>query len=178
MRENEVLGLTWGDIDLRAGRIEVRAQLSRPRPGNPAHRVSVKSSPTRAVHIDPNLAQALRSHRERQFARARAKDTDYVFTTETGGPLNFRSLLKAFGKAADAAELNPDGKRRLRFHDLRHTYASILISGGCEGPYVAQQLGDASPAITYSVYARLFNARSQAEKGLAAIQAARGGGRL
>jgi integrase len=61
----------------------------------------------------------------------------------------------------------------LRFHDLRRTYASILIAGGCDGPYVAQQLGH-SVEVLYSTYAGLFNSRSQAERGLAAIHAARG----
>jgi integrase len=76
-------------------------------------------------------------------------------------------------EAADKAKLNTDEKRKLRFHDLRRTFASILIEGGCEGPYVAQQLGH-SVAVLYSTYAGLLNARSQSEKGLAAIQAARG----
>jgi integrase len=100
-------------------------------------------------------------------------DTDYVFCTESGRPLHFRNLGKAFTKAADKAKLNTDEKRKLRFHDLRRTFASILIEGGCEGPYVAQQLGH-SVAVLYSTYAGLLNARSQSEKGLAAIQKARG----
>jgi integrase len=95
-----------------------------------------------------------------------------VLATVSGGPLHHRNLTKAFGKAADRAGLNPEGKRRLRFHDLRRTYASILINGGCDGPYVAQQLGHSVQTL-YSTYAGLFNARSQAKKGLAAIRAAR-----
>lgn len=85
--------------------------------------------------------------------------------TESGRPLHFRNLGKAFTKAAEKAKLNPEGKRKLRFHDLRR---------GCEGPYVVQQLGH-SVGILYAPYAGLFNARSQSKKGLAAIQAARDG---
>jgi len=94
--------------------------------------------------------------------------------TESGRPLHLRNLGKALTKAAEKAKLNPEGKRKLRFHDLRRTYASILISGGREGPYVAQQLGH-SVGVLYATYAGLFNARSQSKKGLAAIQAARDG---
>jgi integrase len=126
------------------------------------------------VDIDSDLVTFLRGHKESAFKLGHAKESDYLFCTESGRPLLFRNLGKAFTKAADKAKLNPEGKRKLRFHDLRRTYASILISGGCEGPYVAQQLGH-SVGVLYATYAGLFNARSQSEKGLAAIQKARAG---
>jgi integrase len=81
----------------------------------------------------------------------------------------------SFSKAVDRAGLNPDGKKRLRFHDLRATYVSILIDAGCSAPYIGGQVGHSNPSITYAAYARLFNSAGQAEKGLAAMVAARGG---
>jgi integrase len=173
LRENELLGLTWADIDLNGKKIHVRKQLSRPTKDHPAERVSIKTGTTRSVDIDPELVAFLREHRAQAFALGHAKQTDYVFCAESGRPLHFRNLGKAFTKAADKSKLNTDEKRKLRFHDLRRTFASILIEGGCEGPYVAQQLGH-SVAVLYSTYAGLLNARSQSEKGLAAIQKARG----
>jgi integrase len=174
LRENELLGLTWGDVDVKGKKIHVRAQLSRPKKDHPAERVSVKTEATRSVDIDPDLVAFLREHKEHAFSLGQAKETDYVFCTESGRPLHFRNLGKAFSKAADKAKLNTNSGRKLRFHDLRRTFASILLEGGCEGPYVARQLGH-SVAVLYSTYAGLINARSQSEKGLAAIQKARAG---
>jgi integrase len=173
LRENELLGLTWGDVDLKGKKIHVRKQLSRPTKDRPAERVSIKTGTTRSVDIDPDLVTFLRGHRERALSLGQARETSYVFCTESGRPLHFRNLGKAFSKAADKAKLNTDERRKLRFHDLRRTFASVLLEGGCEGPYVAQQLGH-SVAVLYSTYAGLLNARSQSEKGLAAIQKARG----
>jgi integrase len=170
LRENELLGLTWGDVDLKGKKIHVRKQLSRPTKDRPAERVSIKTGTTRNVDIDPELVTFLREHK---VASKHSQETSYVFCTESGRPLHFRNLGKAFTKAADKAKLNTDERRKLRFHDLRRTFASLLIEGGCEGPYLAQQLGH-SVAVLYSTYAGLLNARSQSEKGLAAIQAARG----
>lgn len=98
-----------------------------------------------------------------------------MIQTEIGTPLHFRNVGKAFDSAAKKAKLNPEGKRKLRFHDLRRTFASILINGGCEGPYVAEQPGH-SVEILYSTYTGLFEARDGAQRKRAAeaIKAARG----
>jgi integrase len=126
MRESENLGLVWGDIDLSAAKIHLTAQLSRPTKDHPSERVPLKTNKARSIDIDPELVAYLRARREQQFALGFAKPTDYVFCTlPDGKPINFRNLTKAFSKAADRAGLNPDGKRKLRFHDLRRTHASI-----------------------------------------------------
>lgn len=174
LRENELLGLTWADVDLKGKKIHVRKQLSRPTRERPAERVSVKTDATRSVDIDPDLVAFLSEHRKKALALGRHRETDYIFCTESGRPLHFRNLGKAFTNGADKAKLNPDGKRKLRFHDLRRTYASVLLGGGCDIAYVAQQLGH-SPAVLLSTYTGVINASSGTEKGLAAIQKARAG---
>jgi integrase len=172
LRENELLGLTWADVDLKGKKIHVRKQLSRPTKDRPAERVSVKTGTTRGVDSDPGLVTFLREHR---LASKHSKETDYVFCTESGRPLPFRNLGKAFTKAADKAKLNQaEGQRKLRFHDLRRTFASILIEGGCDLAYVAGQLGH-SVGVLCSTYAGVINASTGTEKGLAAIQKARAG---
>jgi integrase len=70
MRENEVLGLTYGDLDLKAGRINLRAQLSRPKKDRPPERVPLKTDKARRIDIDPGLVMFLRGHRERQLPPA------------------------------------------------------------------------------------------------------------
>lgn len=132
VRESEALGLVWGDVDLQAERIHLSAQLSRPTKDQPSTRVPLKTNKARTVEIDSELVSYLRARREQQFALGLAKATDHLFCTADGKPVHHRNLSKAFAKAADRAGLNPEGKRKLRFHDLRRTYASILIEGGCD----------------------------------------------
>jgi len=171
LRENEVLGLTWGDVDLKGKKIHLRAQLSRPTKDHPAVHVSLKTEEIRDVDIlNPDLGAFLRKHK---LASKHSQDTDYIFCTESGRPLHYRNLGKAFTKAADKAKLNPAGKRKLRFHDLRRTYASVLLKGGCDIPWVADQLGH-SPAVLLETYAGVIGASDDSERGLAAIQKAQG----
>jgi integrase len=108
LRENELLGLTWGDVDLKCAKVHVRAQLSRPTKDRPAERVSVKTGETRSVDIDSELATFLRGHKESAFKLGHARESDYLFCTESGRPLHFRNLGKAFTKAAEKAKLNPE----------------------------------------------------------------------
>jgi integrase len=84
--------------------------------------------------------------------------SDFVFCSETGGPLHHRNLVRrGLDKAADATGINPPkppkGEKpapgslpRVRWHDLRHTCASLLVSEGCDPVYVACVLGHASRA--------------------------------
>jgi integrase len=172
LRENELLGLTWADVDLKDKKIHVRKQLSRPTRDRPAERVSIKTRTTRNVDIlNPDLVLFLREHK---LASQFSQETDYIFCTESGRPLHYRNLGKAFSKAADKAKLNAvEGERNLRFHDLRRTYASVLLKGRLDLAYVAQQMGH-SVAVLSSTYSGLINAEDQPEKGLAAIQKAQG----
>src|SRR4051794_15502295 len=99
------------------------------------------------------------------LARGRTNATDYVFTSEAGTPLYWRNVTaRGLRKAAERAGLDGGGKPRLRFHDLRHCYASLLIGQGEEVTYLQAQMGHASPKITLDVYARLFDRRRRAEQ--------------
>jgi integrase len=112
----------------------ISKQLSRGSKGQVAERVPVKTDVPRHIDIDDELIAFLKERKAEAFPQGRAQAADYVLTTEGGMPLHFRNVGKAFDSAAKKAKLNPEGKRKLRFHDLRRTFASILINGGCEGP--------------------------------------------
>ncbi len=73
--------------------------------------------------------------------------------------------------AADAAGLNGGGLPKLRLHDLRHTFASLLISEGADVVYVSRQLGHADPSITLKVYSHLFDRQRHADRTRAALEA-------
>jgi len=126
LRISELLGLVWDDIDFAAGVIHVRAQLSRAHHGAPARRVAPKTPASfRDVPLVPQLARLLNAHR--QGARS-ARGADWVFATTRGTPYGHRNVSRrALGRAAQLAGLNDDGWPPLRFHDLRHTFASHLI---------------------------------------------------
>jgi integrase len=177
LRENELLGLTWGDIELKGEEptIYLRAQLSRPTKDRPAVRVSLKTDEFRDVRIlNPELVVFLRNRKKDALKLGRHRDTDYIFSTESGRPLHYRNLGKAFTKAADKAKLNPEGKRKLRFHDLRRTYGSVLAKGGCDIAWAAEQLGH-SPEVFLATYLGDVDPDEGAKRGLAAIQKARAG---
>jgi len=148
LRISELLGLVWADIDLAAGLILVRAQLSRAHRGEPPRRVPPKTPASiREIPLLPQLADRLVAHRrETAFASA----TDWVFATSRGTPYGVRNVARrVLGKGADDARLNDREGPALRFHDLRHTFAShLIIDLGLDVAQVGRILGHASTAIT------------------------------
>jgi integrase len=105
----------------------------------------------------PSLAEALRHHKtETSFNQ----HDDYVFTTRTGTPHHAPHIgLRALKPALERAGLQP-----VRWHDLRHTFASLLIAGGANITFVSRQLGHTSSQITLGVYAHLLDRDQQARR--------------
>lgn len=157
LRISELLGLTWHDVDLVGGAIHVRAQLSRAHRGEPPRRVATKTpASVRDVPLVRQLAQLLAAHRRNaRFAGW----TDWVFATGKGTPLGHRNVTqRALQHAARAAGLENGTWPPLRFHDLRHTFASHLILDlGLDVAQVSRILGHASATITLNVYTHLFD---------------------
>jgi integrase len=84
-------------------------------------------------------------------------DLDVVFPNESGKPMNYSNMMnRQFNPALKAA-----GLPRIRFHDLRHTYASLLIEQGENIKYIQSQLGHSSPTVTLNVYAHLMKPTNQ-----------------
>ena len=159
LRIGELLGLVWADVDFDAGLVRVRKQLDPGRRGQPPARVEPKTTQAiRAVVLMPELAELLREHRRRLLAAGLARPDGFVFASATGGPLQRGNVVRrGLDKAVKRAGLATAGMPRLRFHDLRHTYASLLIAQGLNVVFVSRQLGHATPAITLTVYAHLFD---------------------
>jgi integrase len=161
LRQGEALGLLWGDVDLDGARIHVRKQLNRS--GN---RVEPKTPQAiREIELAAFLVKILRDHKERAFAAGHAKPEDFVFASQVGGPMHYRNVVqRGLVYAVKAAGLDAPSKPTLRWHDLRHTAASLLIAEGLPVTYVARQLGHASPKITLDTYAHLFDREAHAER--------------
>ena len=80
-----------------------------------------------------------------------------MFPNGAGQPINYNNLLKTYFEPA----LEDDKLGKVRFHDLRHTYASLFIQQGENIKYIQSQLGHSSPSVTLKVYAHLINPVNQ-----------------
>jgi integrase len=157
MRLSELLALTWADVDFEARLVRVRAQLSRAHLGAPARRVPPKTrAAVRDIPLAPQLATILA--RERRRTRF-AADDDYVFTTRHGTPLGQRNVARtALAHAVKRSRLDGRGRPPLRFHDLRHTFAShLIVDLRLDVCQVSRILGHARTAITLEVYTHLLD---------------------
>ena len=164
LRISELLGLIWEDLDFEAGLIRVRAQLSRAHRGEAARRVAPKTpASVREVPLVEQLSHQLAAHKQ---TSPFAAPGDWVFATSRGTPYGHRNVARrVLTRAADAAQLNGDGWPPLRFHDLRHTFAShLIVDLGLDVAQVSRILGHARITITLDVYTHLFdNARHARE---------------
>jgi integrase len=141
MRLGEVVALTWADLHLDDGYLTVRRAKTR--------------AGHRRVELAPTKVAALRAHRKRQAAEqlqfgAGYRDHGLVFTRPGGEPLNPDAVLLQFKRRA--ARL---GLPVIRFHDLRHGWATMALEGGEHPKLVAEQLGHASVRVTLDVYSHV-----------------------
>jgi integrase len=165
LRQGELLGLTWADIDFDSGLVHVRCQLDRS-----GDRTAPKTPQAyREVVLMPSLARVLR---QQKLASAFSTSDDPVFATLGGRPMNYRNVTRrGFAAAVEKAKLDRPGEPRLRFHDLRHTFASLLIAEGLNIVYVSRQLGHATPSFTLNVYSHLFDRAEHTRRASDALEA-------
>jgi integrase len=162
LRQGELLGLAWSDIDLDEGVLRVRHTLAAagfPK-GSPAMLSEPKTPRSRRSVRLPTLAvEALREHKVRQDAeRAAAGDSwedslgsALVFPNIHGGPVDYTNVMaRSYKPLLKRAGLPP-----IRFHDLRHTCATLLLSKGVHPKVVADVLGHASVTITLDTYSHV-----------------------
>jgi integrase len=161
MREGELLALRWDDVDLDSAKpaLRVRRTLTRGEDGRGwVVGASTKSGRGRRVRLTRRAAAALKDHRKRQLEeRMRLaglwRDTGLVFPNETGSLLNPSNLRnRSFKRIKARSGVRDD----LRFHDLRHTCATLLLSEGVNAKVVSEMLGHASIAITLNTYSHVL----------------------
>jgi integrase len=151
MRRGECLALRWQDIDHDAGVLRIRGTLSRI-----GRKVTVTEPKTersrRILPLSPATAALLTGQRkgqvaERLHAGSKWTDTGYVFTTETGQPVDPRNLLRVVQSAAARAGLTDVG-----VHSLRHSAATAMLEAGVNIKAVSDLLGHSSVSITGDIY--------------------------
>jgi integrase len=148
LRQGELFGLRWQDVDWGAMRIRVRRSYARKRAGREAQFGRPKSKrSTRSVPMHDRVGQELERHFQRSAHRS---DEDLVFChPHIGGPLDHSKVLKRFKDALGAA-----GVRRVRFHDLRHTFGTQMAAAGVPMRTLQEWLGhrDIKTTMIYADY--------------------------
>lgn len=172
LRQAELLGLTWDCVDLERGTITVQQQLRRVGEKG-AEKGAAKTwqllppktaSAKRTLRLDPDLIEVLREHRKNLLEERLLHGKDWqnrdpwrkrgglVFVTETGAPIHGSDLLQHFHRWAKKAEVP-----LVRFHDLRHTAATLMIADGRSVPAISKVLGHANPGIRMRIYAHAYD---------------------
>jgi len=156
LRRGEALGLRWADIDLESRQLRVVNALQRVNGKLVLVPPKTKRS-RRTVSLPEVVVSALREHRRRQLeeqllAGARWSNQDeLVFTTTIGTPLDGDSVTKAFSVILEKA-----GIRHVRFHDLRHSCASLLLAQGVPMRVVMEVLGHSTITLTMNTYSHVM----------------------
>jgi integrase len=151
MRRGEVLALRWHDIDFDRSTITIRRSLAEV--GWDLQFTDVKTrTARRTINVSRQALDALRRHRD-AAEKAAADSGDafdakgLVFAGPDGGPIHPEYVTRAFDRLVAR-----HGMPRIRFHDLRHTHATLLLRAGVPLKVVSERLGHASPGFTLNVY--------------------------
>lgn len=156
MRQGELLALKWENVDLEKGILSIKLNLKRvPGGGLILDKPKTKSS-IRSIKLGSDSIEILKAHKkqlstEKQAARDLWQNEGFVFPSTVGTALDPSNLLKQFRKLLKTANLP-----KIRFHDLRHTAASLMLNNGIDVLVASQRLGHAHPSITLDVYGHLM----------------------
>lgn len=159
MRQGEILGLRWKDIDFKDQALSIRQTLSndgkRLKPG------AKNKSSLRSILLTEETMNVLKSHQRHQSiikreAGSAFKDLDLVVCTKVGTPVNPSNLRRSFYRGIDKC-----GMKRIRFHDLRHTHATICLQSNMHPKIVAERLGHSDVRVTLNTYSHILPSMQQ-----------------
>lgn len=156
LRRGELIGLWWEDVDLERGTLAVRRTMQKSKTGWTLGPPKTKKG-KRSIALSRSCVVALKNHRDRQaFERQRLGDawheSPFVFTNQTGGPLHVNTVIDRFERLIAAA-----GVPVIRFHDTRHTCATLLLTEGVHPKIVSELLGHSTVQQTLDVYSHVIH---------------------
>jgi integrase len=160
-REGELLGLQWTDFDFEKGTVALLRSLQRiKRKEEKKSHLELLPTKTedsdRSLWLPPIVLEKILAHRarqeeERRLAGSEWRETGMVFTTRIGTMLDARNMLREYYRLRDQAHLP-----KIRFHDLRHSAATILKMAGIPDQAIQKLLGHASVRTTQDIYTHLI----------------------
>jgi integrase len=171
LRRGELQGLKWEDLDREGGTLQVRRTLSEPK--GSCILEAPKSGEGRNIRLTQRATAALRVHRKRHLEERMHKaglwqEKELVFPSAVGPPLWGGNLNRTFKARLQRAGL----PKSTRFHDLRHTCATLLLKQGVNPKFVQELLGHADISLTLNVYSHVLPDMGAAAAG--AMEAALG----
>ncbi|MDW0109417.1 site-specific integrase [Sporosarcina aquimarina] len=156
MRRGELLGLKWEDVDLNKRIIHVKRSLAYlPKSGylltTPKTRNSIRQIPIPQFVLKELIKHKKKQDEWRLLVGELYQEQDLVICTNTGSFQDPRNVIRVMKRLINKANVT-----EIRFHDIRHTHASILISEGVDVVKISARLGHANPKITFEYYAHLI----------------------
>jgi integrase len=156
MRQGEILGLKWSDLDWRTKRLQIQRQLQRLKNEGMTFSEPKSAAGKRSIMLSSTTVEKLRDHldhqqQERQIAGPNWQENDLIFPSIIGTPLDHRNLFRDFKEL-----LNNTGLPNIRFHDLRHTAATLMLLQGIHPKVVQERLGHSDISLTLNTYSHVL----------------------
>jgi integrase len=156
LRQAEILGLKWPDLDKEKGTIKVQRQLQRVIGKGLTFTEPKADSSRRLIALGPKTLEKLNEHKARQDVERYGfgeewRFIDLMFTKQNGSPIGPRCVIRDFKSIIQKAELSD-----IRFHDLRHTAATLLLQCEIHPKIVQEMLGHSSISITLDTYSHVL----------------------
>lgn len=152
MRIGEILGLRWKDVDLENGCLRITQTLSSD--GKELMPYTKTTSGMRTIDLPPETTSYLELHKKRIKKERKSPlyhDLDLVVCSEVGTPTNKSNIRRFFN-----AQIERVGLPKIRFHDTRHTHATLLLLQGVNPKIVSERLGHADVRISLDTYSHLL----------------------
>ncbi|MEC4569364.1 site-specific integrase [Paenibacillus sp. CMAA1739] len=159
MRQSEILALPRSEVDLKRKTASVRQAYTISEIGHDLDDTKNDSS-VRSIALFANTANFLQNHfRKQKYEQARNKlynDSGLVIQTSVGTPLGPRNLMRHYYRILDRIVKEHPDFPRIRFHDLRHTHATLLLKAGIHPKIVQERLGHSSINVTLDTYSHVL----------------------
>lgn len=163
LRRGEVLGLQWKNINFDSGKVEIRQQLTYNEQKKDIELASLKTeNSVRTLPMPEGLMVLLAKHKKKQeelkkILKSDYSDNDLVCCYDDGSPLNPKHFSKKFRKF-----LEKNNFPLIRFHDLRHSYATLMLESNVDLKVTSAMLGHSSVTITADIYQDALEKKKQA----------------
>ena len=156
LRQGELLGLKWSDLDWTSRRIQVQRQVQRRKGDGLVFCEPKSASGRRVIVLGKSTIEKLREYKNNQLKVSillgeKWQDYDLIFPSPIGTPLDPSNVLKAYKDCLKRA-----GLPNLRFHDLRHSAATLMLQQGVNPKIVSERLGHSDISLTLNTYSHVL----------------------